>query len=312
MASPSKGVVMTVRVEDVVGVNRASVHRELRDSYGDILVPGALELLAKLHRRFEPRRQELLEARRERQACTDLGALPDFRVDTHALRADDWQVAPLPEPLLCRHAEITGPVDRKVVINGLNSGARVFMADFEDSTTPRIDLMLDGQANLRDAVAGTIDYTAPNGKYYRVDDDPAVLMVRPRGWHLPERHVTVGGAAMAGALVDCGLFAFHNACILHERGLGPFLYLPKLESMEEAALWDAVLVYVERVLGLPVGAIKVTVLIETLPAMLQMDEILYALRGRIVAPNCGRWDYISSYLTTFRGHAARLLPERNQ
>jgi malate synthase len=280
--------------------------------YESILTPDALAFLARLHRFAEPRRQQLLQARRQRQARYDAGALPDFRPDTKAIRESDWTVAPIPAALQDRRVEITGPVERKMIINALNSGAKVFMADFEDSSAPSFTNQLDGQLNLRDAVSGKLEYRSPEGKEYRVRANPAVLVVRPRGWHLPERHVSVDGETMAGALVDFGLYAFHNARALHARDLGPYFYLPKLEAMEEAALWHDVMELAEDELDLPVGTMKATVLIETLPAVFQMHEILHALRIRAVGLNCGRWDYIFSYLKTMRRHRDRLLPERGQ
>lgn len=280
--------------------------------YADILTPAALAFLARLHRFAEPRRRPLLAARRQRQARYDAGALPDFRTDTRAIRESDWTVAPIPAALRDRRVEITGPVERKMIINALNSGAKVFMADFEDSSAPSLRNQLDGQVNLRDAVAGTLAYRSPEGKAYHVGPEPAVLVVRPRGWHLPERHITVDGEPMAGALVDFGLFAFHNAHALDARDLGPYFYLPKLEAMEEATLWNEVMALAEDELSLPYGTMKATVLIETLPAVFQMHEILHALRERAVGLNCGRWDYIFSYLKTLRGHRDRLLPERGQ
>jgi malate synthase len=280
--------------------------------YEDILTPDALAFLARLHRLVEPRRQQLLQARRQRQARYDAGVLPDFRVDTKAIRESNWTVAPIPAALQDRRVEITGPVERKMIINALNSGAKVFMADFEDSSAPSFANQLDGQINLRDAVNGTLTFRSPEGKDYRIGANPAVLVIRPRGWHLPERHVTVDGETMAGALVDFGLFAFHNARALHARDLGPYFYLPKLEAMEEAALWDEAMAMAEDELELPIGTMKATVLIETLPAVFQMHEILHALRGRAVGLNCGRWDYIFSYLKTLRRHRDRLLPERGQ
>ena len=280
--------------------------------YEDILTPDALAFLARLHRLVEPRRQQLLQARRQRQARYDAGVLPDFRVDTKAIRESDWTVAPIPAALQDRRVEITGPVERKMIINALNSGAKVFMADFEDSSAPSFANQLDGQINLRDAVNGTLTFRSPEGKDYRIGANPAVLVIRPRGWHLPERHVTVDGETMAGALVDFGLFAFHNARALHARDLGPYFYLPKLEAMEEAALWNEAMAMAEDELDLPIGTMKATVLIETLPAVFQMHEILHALRGRAVGLNCGRWDYIFSYLKTLRRHRDRLLPERGQ
>ena len=280
--------------------------------YVDALTPDALAFLGRLHRFAEPRRQELLKARRERQARYDAGVLPDFRPDTQAIRESDWTVAPIPAALQDRRVEITGPVERKMIINALNSGAKVFMADFEDSSAPSFANQLDGQINLRDAVSGRLDYRSPEGKHYRVGANPALLVVRPRGWHLPERHITVDGETIAGALVDFGLFAFHNARALHAQQRGPYFYLPKLEAMEEAALWDEVMALAEDELDLPYGSMKATVLIETLPAVFQMHEMLYALRERAAGLNCGRWDYIFSYLKTFRGHRDRLLPDRGQ
>ena len=285
---------------------------ELSAAQAHLLTPAAGAFVAGLHRRFEAERQRLLQARNERQARYDRGESPDFRTDTAAIRAADWQVAPIPAALQDRRVEITGPVERKMIINALNSGAKVFMADFEDSSAPTLANQLEGQVNLRDAVDGSIEFTSAEGKSYRVVDRPAVLVVRPRGWHLPEKHLRVDGAPVAGALVDFGLFAFHNARALQQRDLGPYFYLAKLQSMEEAALWNAAMAHAEDALALPRGCMKVTVLIETLPAAFEMDEILHALRERIVGLNCGRWDYIFSYLKTLRGHRDRLLPERGQ
>ena len=280
-----------------------------------LLTPDALAFLAGLHRAFEAARQGRLAARRQRQATFDAGALPDFRSDTAAIRNGDWRVGPIPQALLDRRVEITGPVDPKMVINALNSGAQCYMADFEDSTSPTWRNLLTGQHALRRAVAGTLDWMAPDGgRHYTLkpQDEQAVLIVRPRGWHLDEKHVTVDGAPMSASLFDAGLFLFHNARALATRDRGPYLYLPKLECMEEAALWNAALAHAERALGLPADSILVTVLIETLPAAFEMDEILHALRGRAVGLNCGRWDYVFSYLKTFRRHRDRVLPERAQ
>jgi malate synthase len=279
-----------------------------------LLTPAALAFLAGLHRRFEPERQRRLAARRARQAGFDAGALPDFRTDTAAIRAADWRVAPLPAALQDRRVEITGPVDPKMVINALNSGAKVYMADFEDSTSPTWANLVTGQQALRDAVAGTLEFTAPNGKHYALKpfEQQAVLMVRPRGWHLDEKHVVVDGQPISGGLFDAALFAFHNAHALAAKDRGPFLYLPKLESMEEAQLWNDALEHIERELKLSRGQIRVTVLIETLPAAFEMDEMLYALRERIAGLNCGRWDYVFSYIKTFRHHRDKVLPERSQ
>jgi malate synthase len=281
-------------------------------AYAEILTPAALAFLAELHGRFDATRRALLAARRERQARFDAGELPDFLPETRAIREGDWRVAEVPAVLRDRRVEITGPVDRKMIINALNSGARVFMADFEDSSAPTWANQLDGQVNLRDAVAGTIEFTSTEGKRYAPKERTATLMVRPRGWHLDEKHACVEKQAMSGSLFDFGLFAFHNATALAAQGLGPFWYLPKLQSHREAALWDEVMAFAEVRLGLPIGTMKVTVLIETLPAAFEMQEILHALRGRCVGLNCGRWDYIFSYLKTFRAHRDRMLPERGQ
>jgi malate synthase len=282
------------------------------EAFADVLTPAALAFVADLHRRFDSRRLALLAERAARQLRYDAGDLPDFRADTAAIREANWTVAPIPGALQDRRVEITGPVERKMIINALNSGAKVFMADFEDSSAPTWANQLQGQRNLRDAVDGTIEFTSAEGKHYALGDRPAVLVVRPRGWHLPERHIEVDGDTLAGALLDFGLFAFHNAKALNERDRGPYFYLPKLQSMEEAALWDDVMAHAEETLALPRGCMKATVLIETLPAVFQMDEILHALCTRVVGLNCGRWDYIFSYLKTFRAHADRLLPERGQ
>ncbi|TCK49798.1 LOW QUALITY PROTEIN: malate synthase [Xanthomonas vasicola] len=280
----------------------------------ELLPAATLALLVSLHRAIEPGRQQRLAQRRERQAALDAGQLPDFRADTQAIRAGDWRVAALPAALQDRRVEITGPTDPKMVINALNSGAKVFMADFEDSTAPTWRNLLAGQRTLAAAVRGDLSFDAPNGKRYtlRPEAERAVLIVRPRGWHLDEKHVLIDGQPLAGGLFDAALFAFHNGRALLAKDRGPYLYLPKLQSMEEAALWDTALAHIEAMLGLPHGQIKVTVLIETLPAVFEMDEILHALRERIVGLNCGRWDYIFSYLKTFRAHRDRVLPERGQ
>ena len=284
-----------------------------------LLTPDALAFLGGLHRRFDATRLSLLGTRRQRQAAFDAGALPDFRVDTRAIRDGDWEVAAIPTALQRRQVEITGPVDPKMVINALNSGADCYMADFEDSTSPTWANLVEGQYALRAAIAGTLEFSGGNGKQYalRPEQERAVLIVRPRGWHLDEKHVRVDDEPMSGALFDFGLFCFHNAAALVEKDRGPYFYLPKLQSMEEAALWDQVMAHAEHELGLPQGQLKVTVLIETLPAAFEMDEILHALRHRIAGLNCGRWDYIFSYIKTLRGHRSiggkcAVLPERGQ
>jgi len=277
-----------------------------------ILSPEALRFLADLVDRFTPALKELLSAREARQAEFDAGALPEFNPATADIRESDWQVADIPREVLDRRTEITGPVSRKMVINALNSGARVYMADFEDSTSPTWHNVVDGQINLRDAVRRRIDFTSPEGKTYALGEKTAVLMVRPRGLHLPERHLRNGGRPVPGALVDFGLFLFHNHAELLRRGSRPYFYLPKLQHHAEAAWWERVIAFAERRLGLEHGTVRVTVLIETLPAVFQMHEILHALKDRILGLNCGRWDYIFSYIKTFRNHPDRVLPDRDQ
>ncbi len=275
------------------------------------LFSGALlNLLGELGRRYRPRVDELLAQRAERQQRFNAGETPDFDPSTAAIREQGWTVAPIPGDLRDRRVEITGPVDRKMIINALNSGARVFMADFEDSSTPTWSNMIDGQVNLFDAVRRTIELTQPDGKHYALKDDPAVLIVRPRGWHLNEKHVQVAGQAIPGGIFDAAVYLFNNAQALLQQDSGPYLYLPKLEHWREAELWEAVLTDIEKALQIEPGTIKVTVLIETLPAVFQMDEILHALKSRIVGLNCGRWDYIFSYIKCFQKHPDKVLPDR--
>jgi len=277
------------------------------------LFPTALtKLLFQLGTRHSARRNALLGDRKARQAGWNAGSAPGFEDETAEIRERDWRVAPIPEDLRDRRVEITGPVSRKMVINALNSGARVFMADFEDSSTPTWDNMLEGQVNLYDAVRRNIEFTAPNGKHYALGPDPATLIVRPRGWHLDEKHVLVDGQALPGGIFDAAVFVFNNARNLLALGSGPYLYLPKLEHWREAELWEHVLTDIEKAMELEPGTIKVTVLIETLPAVFQMDEILHALRSRIVGLNCGRWDYIFSYIKCFQAHSDKVLPDRAQ
>ncbi|MEJ5232377.1 MAG: malate synthase A [Geminicoccaceae bacterium] len=276
-----------------------------------VLTPDALAFLADLERCFGGERRRLLALRAERQKRLDAGELPDFLPETAHIRAADWKVWPAPADLQDRRVEITGPVDRKMVINALNSGASCFMADFEDATTPTWANLIAGQINLMDAVRRTIAYDDPQtGKAYRLVERPAVLLVRPRGWHLPEAHVRIDGEPMSGALFDFGLFFFHNARELVARGSGPYFYLPKMESHLEARLWNAVFHHAQAQLGLPVGTIKATVLIETILATFELDEILWELREHCVGLNCGRWDYIFSYIKKLRAHPDRLLPDR--
>ena len=279
----------------------------------EILSAEALAFIAGLHRRFNRRRLELLAQRMDRQEDFDAGKLPDFLSDTKSIRESDWTVAPIPGDLLDRRVEITGPVDRKMIVNALNSGAKVFMADFEDASSPVFANMVEGQANLKDRWAGTIDFTDPSsGKLYAIKGNPAALMVRPRGWHLPERHVAVDGEEMSGSLFDFGLYVFHCAKAQMAQGSTPAFYLPKLESHLEARLWNEVFSHAERELGFPHGGFKATVLIETLPAAFEMDEILYELRDHIVGLNCGRWDYIFSFIKRLGKNPAFLTPDRSE
>ena len=278
---------------------------------GEILTPEALAFLGELHGRFNARRLELLAQRQVRQARFDAGETPDFLPETLAIRQGDWKVAPIPADLQDRRVEITGPVDRKMIINALNSGAKVFMADFEDASSPTFANMVEGQINLKDRWAGQIGFTdATNGKTYALKDKVATLMVRPRGWHLPEAHALVGGEEMSGGLFDFGLYFFHNAKAILAAGSGPYFYLPKMESHLEARLWNDVFVFAQAALGIPNGTIKVTVLIETLPAAFEMDEILYELRDHMAGLNCGRWDYIFSFIKRLRTQPQAMTPDR--
>jgi malate synthase len=277
-----------------------------------ILTPEAIQFLGRLSTAFEPRRRQLLEARRVRQQEIDGGILPDFPADTAEIRASEWKVAPIPADLMDRRVEITGPTDRKMIINALNSGAKVFMADFEDSNSPTWTNLLEGQVNLRDAVNREISYVSPEGKRYEVGDNPATLLVRPRGWHLVEKHCLVADEPISASLFDFGLFFFHNAQTLIANGSGPYFYLPKMESRFEARLWNDVFVAAESELGISRGTIRATVLIETILASFEMDEILWELREHSAGLNCGRWDYIFSYIKKFRNHADCVLPDRSQ
>jgi malate synthase len=276
-----------------------------------VLTDDALQFVGALHERFEPRRRELLAARAERRARIAAGETLDFLADTREVREGDWRVAPPPPDLQDRRVEITGPVDRKMVINALNSGARGFMADFEDSLSPTWTNVVAGQVNLTDAIEGTIEFTGDDGREYRLADTTATLLVRPRGWHLVEKHVHIGGEAVAGAFVDAGLYLFRNARRLLDNGSGPYFYLPKMESHLEARLWAEAFAFAESELGLDPGSVKTTVLIETLPAAFEMEEILYELRDHSCSLNAGRWDYIFSTIKTFRERPEFVLPDRN-
>jgi malate synthase len=288
------------------------VSGQISPQFAEILTSPALFFAAKLARKFEPRRRELMAARAARQAEFDRGKLPDFLPETAHVRTASWTVAPVPRDLQNRRVEITGPTDRKMVINALNSGANVFMADFEDSNAPTWSNMIEGQVNLRDAVNRTIEHTSPEGRRYRLNEKSATLLVRPRGWHLMEEHVLVDGAPIAGALFDFALYFFHNAKELISRGSGPYFYLPKLEGHLEARLWNDVFVTAQRELGIPQGTIKATVLIETVLAAFEMDEILHELREHSAGLNIGRWDYIFSCIKKFRSRADFCLADRAQ
>ena len=279
--------------------------------FAQILSPEALDFVAKLHRKFESRRQELLARRAERQRQFDAGAKPDFLAETKSIRESEWQVAAQPKDMLDRRVEITGPTDRKMVINALNCGASTFMADFEDANCPTWHNMVDGQINLRDAVRRTITFEQ-SGKQYKLNDSTAVLIPRPRGWHLDEKHVTVDRRAVAGGVFDFALFFFHNAKELLKRGSGPYFYLPKMESHLEARLWNDIFVFAQKELGIPVGTIRATALIETVVAAFEMDEILYELREHSAGLNIGRWDYIFSCIKKFRANKDFCLADRAQ
>lgn len=279
--------------------------------YEEILTPKALAFLEKLHDHFDERRRNLLELRQHMQEELNKGKRLGFLRETKSIREGDWTIAPLPKDLLDRRVEITGPVDRKMMINALNSGAKTFMADFEDASSPTWENMMEGQINLRDAIRREIDFQADNGKYYKLKEDTAVLIVRPRGWHLEEKHIQVAGRPMSGSLVDFGLYFFHNAKELIKRGTGPYFYLPKLENHLEARLWNDVFIYAQNELGIPQGTIKATVLIETITAAFEMDEILYELREHAAGLNCGRWDYIFSFIKKFQKHPDVILPDRS-
>lgn len=281
--------------------------------YESILSKEALAFLNALVNQFGSRRDALLTQREIKQAAFDAGELPDFRTDTQSIRDDkNWRVRPIPEPLLDRRVEITGPVDRKMVINALNSGAKVFMCCFEDASAPTWSNMIDGQINLRDANQGTIShYDEYKDKHYKLNTNPALLIARPRGLHLPEKSILFNDQPIAGCLMDFALYFFHNYQSRADRGLGVYYYIPKLESMEEAKWWDDVFSFTENYFSVPTGTIRATVLIETLPAVFQMDEILYAMKDHIVAMNCGRWDYIFSYIKTLKNHKDRILPDRH-
>jgi malate synthase len=275
-----------------------------------ILTPEAVSFLVELNQAFETRRQELLAKRAERLRTIQAGTMPDFLPETEEIRNASWKVAPIPQDLIDRRVEITGPVDRKMIINALNSGASVFMADFEDSNSPTWRNNIEGQFNLTDAVRRSIEFTSPEGKAYRLNEKIATLLVRPRGWHLVEKHFLVNGKPISGSLFDFGLYFFHNAAELIKRGTGPYFYLPKLESHLEARLWNDVFVFAQNKLGIPQGTIRATVLIETILGAFEMDEILYELQDHSAGLNCGRWDYIFSFIKKFSHDPRFVMPNR--
>jgi len=293
-------------------VNGLEIKAQIQSGFEEILTPEALAFVEKLQRKFNARRLELLAARVEKQKQIDSGKLPDFLPETKAIREGEWVAAPIPADLQDRRVEITGPVDRKMIINALNSGAKVFMSDFEDSNSPFWNNNIEGQINLRDAIRKTISFKNEAGKEYKLNEKTAVLMVRPRGWHLPEKHVTVDGEVMSGSLFDFGLFFFHNVKQLIVNGTGPYFYLPKMESHLEARLWNDVFVFAQNELGIPQGTIKATVLIETITATFELHEIIYELREHMAGLNCGRWDYIFSYIKKLRNLDGYVLPDRGQ
>ena len=285
----------------------------IKPGYERVLTSDALDFIAEMARRFEPQRKRLMEARVERQAKIDGGALPDFLPETVKIREADWRIAELPDDLLDRRVEITGPTTKKMIINALNCGAKVFMADCEDALSPTWPNVVEGQINLLNYWLGQIDFTEEEtGKIYKVGPNPAVLLVRPRGWHLIEDHIAVDGDKAAGAFVDFGLYFFHCARLAIAKGSGPYFYLPKLESHLEARLWNEVFQFAQEKLQIRNGTIKATILIETLPAVFEMNEILYELKDHIAGLNCGRWDYIFSYIKTLRAKPEYILPDRGE
>jgi len=301
-------------MDDIHTATKKPVHiiGTIGNSFAEILTDEALQFAVRLHRNFNPTRLELLENRQTRQAELDAGNRPNFLADTEAIRTSNWRIAPVPADLEDRRVEITGPVDRKMIINALNSGVKVFMADFEDSNSPTWDNIINGQINLRDAVNKTINFTNNNGKLYELNENPATLMVRPRGWHLVEKHIMVDGKPISASIFDFAMYFFHNVNSLKANGTGPYFYLPKLESHLEARLWNDIFNMAQDELNIPTGTIKATVLIETILAAFEMDEILYELREHSAGLNCGRWDYIFSFIKKFRNHADYVLPDRSE
>ncbi len=288
------------------------VNGQISEGFAEILTEDALQFVYKLNKHFNPTRLKLLENRINRQIELDQGVNPDFLADTEYIRNGNWKIAPIPADLQDRRVEITGPVDRKMIINALNSDVKVFMADFEDSNSPTWENNINGQINLRDAINGSISFINTNGKHYSLNEKIATLMVRPRGWHLVEKHVCVDGEPISASIFDFALYFYHNAANLMKNGTGPYFYLPKLESHLEARLWNDIFNMAQDELGIPQGSIKATVLIETILAAFEMDEILYELREHSAGLNCGRWDYIFSFIKKFRNHGDCVLPDRSE
>lgn len=294
-----------------VMLNTSEIKSNQKNRFGEILTPEAMEFIEQLHYHFDERRRGLLKRREELQQKLNQGMTLDFLKETESIRNGNWVINPIPKDLQDRRVEITGPVDRKMIINALNSGAKTFMADFEDATSPTWENMIQGQINLRDAIRREIDFTANNGKDYKLNEETAVLIVRPRGWHLEENNLHYEGRPMSGSLVDFGLYFYHNSKELLRRGSGPYFYLPKLENHYEARLWNDVFIYAQNHLEIPQGTIKATVLIETITAAFEMDEILYELKEHSAGLNCGRWDYIFSFIKKFQNHKDVIFPNRS-
>jgi malate synthase len=293
-------------------LSSVSIEAPVLPEHEEILTQEAVEFIVELHRTFDERRRGLLAQRTKRQEAIDSGEMPNFLPQTESIRKADWVVAPIPADLQDRRVEITGPVDRKMIINALNSGANVFMADFEDSNSPTWANNVAGQVNLRDAIRGDIRYVGPEGKEYALGTKPAVLFVRPRGWHLVEKHMLISGEPVSGSLFDFGLYLFHNAKALMKKGSGPYFYLPKLQSHLEARLWNDIFNFAQDYIGIPRGTIRATVLIETILAAFEMDEILFELKDHSAGLNCGRWDYIFSFIKVFRNDPNFMMPDRGQ
>ncbi len=295
-----------------IKMDGVQISAPISSNFAEILTPEAVAFVVDLAREFEAVRKNLLDRRVKVQQRIDTGELPDFLPETKEIREGDWKIAPVPADLQDRRVEITGPVDRKMVINALNSGASTYMADFEDSHAPTWDATIAGQINLRDAVNGTIEFTNPEGKVYRLEDKTAVLIVRPRGWHLTEKHVLVDGQPISAGIFDFGLYFYHNVDALLKKGSGPYFYLPKMESHLEARLWNDIFVRAQEKLSIPRGTIKATVLIETILASFEVDEIIYELRDHMAGLNCGRWDYIFSMIKKLKNIPEYIFPDRAQ